>query len=487
MKRARSLFRPRRVVLPRRLLLPRAQALPVLLLTFLSGCTPRPGLDAAKVDVSTLGAGLPKGFLLGTATAAHQVEGGQDNDWTVWEESTFADGTPHVARGERSGLAADSWNRFDDDLALMQTLGATAYRFSVEWSRLEPSRGAWRGEALERYRSWLVKLRAAGITPMVTLFHFTLPRWVAEQGGFENRQTMDDFAAFAARVATELGAEVDLWCPINEPNVYALQAYLEGTAPPGKRDDTVTQTQVFANLLEAHGLAAARIRAADVVDADGDGKATLLTVAHHVRPFQAASNAFLDTFIAGVTDDYFNESTPRALLTGRILLDIPGTITIDRTVPGLAGSLDVLGINYYSRNMVRADLSSAALSQQYYQPGRPASDLGWEVYPDGLYQTLTRFAGWGVPLYVTENGLADARGDLRVSFLERHLLAVERAVADGADVRGYFHWSLLDNFEWSDGFEPRFGLFSVDYAHGQARTATPAVATFRAVADRVPR
>lgn len=459
----------------------------MLCLVLAAGCTARPGLDAAALDLSTLGRGLPKGFLMGTATAAHQIEGGLDNDWTDWEAGSFPDGTPHIKHGDRSGLADDSWNRFDEDLALMQQLGSKSYRFSVEWSRLEPSRGAWEGTVAARYKEWAHKLRAAGIEPMVTLFHFTLPKWVAAQGGFENRQTMDDFAAFAERVATVLGDEVDLWCTINEPNAYVVQAYLEGSAPPGKKDDTATQTQVLANLLEAHGLAAARLRATDAVDADGDGHATLISVAHHVRIFQPASNGLLDTYIAGVTDDYFNESTPRALVTGHILLDIPGTITIDKHIDGLAGSVDYLGINYYSRYIVRADLGSAALSQQYYKPGRPVTDLGWEIFPDGMYLSLMRFAAWGVPLYVTENGLADAKGEARVKFLEQHVAGVERAVADGADVRAYLHWSLLDNFEWADGFEPRFGLFAVDYEHGRARSATPAVETFRAIADHVPR
>jgi len=453
----------------------------------LLACTERPGLDAADPSLATLGTGLPKGFLMGTATAAHQIEGGLDNDWTDWEAGSFPDGTPHVKHGDRSGLADDSWNRFDDDLALMKQLGATSYRFSVEWSRLEPERGAWNAAAMERYKEWVRKLRAAGIEPMVTLFHFTLPKWVAAQGGFESRQTMDDFADFSARVASELGDGVDLWCTINEPNVYAVEGWLEGIFPPGKKDDTKTQTLVLANLLEAHGLAAARIRAADTVDADGDGRATLISVAHHVRLFQPASNSTLDTYIAAVTDDYFNESTPRALVTGRILLDIPGTITVDKRIEGLAGSVDYLGINYYSRYIVRADLGAAALSQQYTLPGRPTSDLGWDLYPDGMYLSLMRFAAWGVPVYVTENGIADAKGELRVKYLKQHVAAVERAVADGADVRAYLHWSLLDNFEWADGFEPRFGLFAVDYGNGRARTATPAVETFRAIADHVPR
>ncbi len=446
-------------------------------------CAPRPGLDEVDPPLETLGKGLPAGFLLGAATAAHQVEGGNDNDWTDWEKGAFEDGTPHVQNGDQSGLAADSWNRFDEDLKLLQQLGATSYRFSVEWSRLEPTKGAWNQQAMDRYKAWTRRLRDAGIEPMVTLWHFTLPKWVAAQGAFENRDTLADFTAFSRRVGAELGPTVDLWCTINEPNVYAVQGYLEGTWPPGKKDDTKTQTVVLANVLEAHGLAAKALREVDVADADGDGKPALISVAHHVRIIQPASHDALDMFIAGLTDDYFNEATARALKTGRILLDVPGTITIDRRVPELVGSTDYLGINYYTRYIVRADLGAAALSQQYYRPGAPTNDLGWEIYPDGLYTTLKRFSAYGWPLYVTENGMPDEGGGRRVLFLKQHVAAVERAVAEGADVRGYLHWSLIDNFEWAEGFEPRFGLFTVDYAQGRARTATAAVPVFRRIAQ----
>ncbi len=448
-------------------------------------CAPRPGLDRSDPPLAELGKGLPAGFLFGAATSSHQIEGGLDNDWTEWEQGTWPDGRPHIEGGDRSGLAADSWNRFDEDLALLQQLGANTYRFSVEWSRLEPTRGAWDAAAMARYREWATKLRAAGIEPMVTLHHFTLPRWVSEQGGFEDPQTQDDFAAFSRRVAVALGDQVDLWCPINEINVYAVQGYLTGEWPPGVKDDTARQVQVMASMLKAHAKATTALREVDTTDADGDGRATVVTHAHHVRIFQPASHSALDTAIAGLTDDVSNEAIPRAFKTGRIQLSIPGTIDIDEAVPGLAGSIDVLGLNYYTRDMVRADLGAAALSQMYYRPGRPSSDLGWDLYPDGLYLSLMRFSKWGWPLMVTENGTADTDDDFRELFLRQHVAAMERAVADGATVAGYYYWSLLDNFEWAEGFGPRFGLFTVDYATF-ARTPTKAVPTFKAIREHLP-
>ena len=444
----------------------------------LAGCAERPGLDLSNPSLDTLGQTLAPGFLLGTATAAHQIEGGNDNDWTDWEKGSFADGTPHIANGDQSGLADDSWNRLDEDLAMMQALGVNAYRFSVEWSRVEPVQGQWDEVALARYREWAQRLRAAHIEPLVTLHHFTLPHWVQAQGGLLGDQLPDELAAYTRHVALALGADVDFWCPINEINVVAAQGWLSGVWPPGVKNDTLSQAKVMVNLLKAHARMAAALRESDQLDADGDGRATLITTAHHVRIFQPASHSALDTGIAALTDDFVNEAIPRAFKTGHVKLYIPGTIDLDEEVPGLQDSIDVLGLNYYTRDMVRADLSSASFSQLYYRLGRPTTDQGWDIYPDGLYLLLTRFSAYGWPLYVTENGLADSAGTTRPLYLAQHLAAIEAAVAQGADVRGYFHWSLLDNFEWADGFSARFGLFHVDYATGRERSSTPAVDTF---------
>lgn len=291
----------------------------VVLLLLFTACQPRAGLDDVSGDVGALGKGLPSGFLWGTATAAHQIEGGLDNNWTDFEAGAFPDGRPHIKNQDRSTVATDSWNRFDEDLAAMKALGATTYRFSVEWSRLEPRKGEWNDAAMQRYREWCVKLRAAGIEPMVTLHHFTLPKWVVEAGGFENEASKADLERFTRRVAGNLKDQVDWWVTLNEPNVYAVQGYLAGIFPPGKKDDTVTQTKVIANMLKAHARMAVALREVDDVDADGDGFSTRISVAHHVRFFQPATASPLDTAIAGLTDDYANEAIPRALKTGRVL------------------------------------------------------------------------------------------------------------------------------------------------------------------------
>ncbi len=452
------------------------------LLLLLAACSDRPRFDPEEVRAARIGAGLPAGFLLGTSTAAHQVEGGNENDWAAWERGQWPDGRPHIKDGTVSGAATDSWNRFDEDVRLMETLGANAYRFSVEWSRLEPTQGSWDEEAAERYRQWAHTLREKGITPLVTLYHFTLPPWVAEAGGWENPSTLEAFEAYAARVAQALGGEVDWWCTVNEPNVYAVLGYLDGVWPPG-RQDTKAMATVLSHLIEGHARAARQLRAQDTADADGDGHATRVGLAHHVRIFQPATGSTADTAVAALTDTFFNESVPEALRTGRIRLSVPGQVSIDRQVDDLKGSVDYFGINYYTRDTVRQYFGEPSLSRQYVPRGREKNDLGWELYPEGLYLFLLRYAESGLPLLVTENGMADHTGERRPYYLQSHLYAVEQAVAQGVDVRGYFHWSLLDNFEWAEGYEPKFGLFAVDLASPEkTRTPTAAVDTFQEIA-----
>jgi beta-glucosidase len=395
----------------------------VLLLTALVGC----GSHSA--------AGLPQGFLLGAATAAHQVEGGNLNDWTVWEAGRFEDGRPHIRDDARSGRAAGSWELWRDDVQALQTLGANAYRFGLEWSRLMPTPGSWNAAAGERYRAQLQALRAAGTTPFVTLHHFSLPLWLSELGGWEAPEALDAFEAFTRRAAAELGADVDFWVTINEPSVYALYGYATGIWPPGVQD-MKRASRVYATLLRAHARAAKALREVDIVDADGNGTATQIGLAHQVLLIQPASSSLLDASIAGLSDDWANEAVPRAARTGRIRLYVPGQVDIDEEVEGLKGSFDYLGLNQYYRVQLRADLGMASLSRLYVAQGAAVNDLGGEIYPEGLYRMLRRFAEYGWPIYVTENGVADAADALRPDFLRGALDAVARAAQDGVDVRG---------------------------------------------------
>jgi beta-glucosidase len=429
--------------------------------------------------------GAPRGFFLGVATSAYQIEGGNRNDWTDWEAGRYADGASHVAGGASATRAADSWNRWRQDVAAVQQLGANMYRLGVEWSRLEPTEGAWDAAAAARYREMFMALRAARVEPMVTLSHFTLPPWVAARGGWDWPGAPAALAAFAGRAGAAFGDLVDWWITLNEPNVYVAKGYLAGQWPPGAKDPA-RAVRALAAFERAHGLMTQALRAADRVDADGDGHATRVGFAHNVRVFDPASWNPIDRYAARVADDFYNQQLVDAVAHGRLVAHLPRVPEIDEPFPALAGSLDFLGLNYYTR-----ELTVGHLFGKHYEPtvdpARPRNDLGWEIYPEGLYRLLKRFSTTGWPLFVTENGVADARGDRRPDFLRAHIYAMDRARSEGVNVIGYLHWSLIDNFEWSHGYDGRFGLFAIDFAGDPSltRRPTPAVATFREAARAI--
>jgi beta-glucosidase len=416
-------------------------------------------------------------FLWGAGTSAHQVEGGNNrNDWWDWEQLPGK-----IRNGDRSGPACLSWERYEEDLDLLKSLGLDAYRFSLEWSRIEPQPGRYEDAALEHYRRVLLACRARSITPMVTLHHFTNPRWFAALGGWETNANLAHFVRFARLAGERYGDLVDLWITINEPEVLAVHGYDEGTWPPGVRDRS-RALAVIANLLEAHALASAALRETDRVDADGDGKPALIGAAKHwvllepLRPWMP-----LEHLSAGIQHQVFNVAVARALCGGPIDLSIPGVPAVRRRVDALQGSSDFLGVNYYTRWLVNM-LGGAP---RVAKPGAAVSDLGWEFYPEGLERALLGCAAFGLPLYVTENGIADGSDRLRPAFIRESLAALDRARGRGADVRGYLHWSLLDNFEWDDGYHGRFGLCAVDFENAaRPRTRRPSAQVYAEEAAR---
>lgn len=393
---------------------------------------------------------MPDGFLWGASTAAHQIEGGNVwNDWALFERNGGVKGAV------LSGLATDHWNRVAEDVGLLTQLRANAYRFSVEWSRVEPAEGAWSEEAWQHYVEEVALLRAAGIEPMVTLLHFTLPAWIAERGGVTAKDFPERFARFAEEAARRLGDQVDLWCTLNEPNVQMHQGYVEGVWPPQIRD-TTQAAQAFAGLVRGHAAAAAAIRALD--------PQAELGMAVNLIIFDPASDWSLPDWIAARQADLgFNWAFYDSIQAGRIRFKLAGFPSLDEELPGLAGSADYFGFNYYRRNLVRFNLDAPGLVELEPGPG-PLSDSGVEIYPQGLLRLLRRAADrYSLPIFITENGVSDATGALRPDYLRSHALAVGRAIEEGIPVRGYFHWSLLDNFEWSEGYGPRFGLYRVNY------------------------
>jgi beta-glucosidase len=394
-------------------------------------------------------------FLWGVATSSHQIEGGNtNNDWWDWEQIPGK-----IRDGTRSGDACASWERWAEDLDLIRGLGLNAYRLSIEWSRIEPAAGRYDDTALQRYRAMLEGCRTRGITPIVTLHHFTNPRWFAASGGWEERANLAHFERYARHLGSALGDLVDLWITINEPEVFGFYAYDAGLFPPGMRDRS-RALAVIANLLEAHGLASQALRDTDRVDADGDGKATLIGAAKHWVLLEPKSWwSTLDNFATWAQHRIFNIAVARALTGGTIDLSIPGMARVRRTVDALAGSSDFLGVNYYTRWMV-SPVGKIPLTAR---KGTHVNDLGWEIYPEGIERALAECARFGLPLLITENGLADVEDLWRPDFIRKTLAIVDRVRGSGVDIRGYMHWSLLDNFEWMDGRMGRFGLYEVDF------------------------
>ena len=404
---------------------------------------------------------FPAGFKWGAGLSAHQAEGGnRANDWWRFEREPGK-----ITDGTVSGDACRHYELFDEDFARAGADGHNAHRLSLEWSRIEPERGRIEASAVAHYHEVFASLARHRLTPVVTLHHFTIPLWIADAGGWENRVTIDRFCDFVRLCAREFGGEVDWWCTINEPEVLAFRAYSEGLWPPAKRDDSAALA-VMAHLLEAHGRAAVILREEDRTDADRDGHATRIGFAKHFVELQPARPWFLlDRLRAHLENAVFNDAVMKSL-GGEIALSIPGARPVRRRVPELKGSSDWFGLNYYTRWQVRM----FAADPHVARPGTERTDLGWEIHPRGLEAAAIRCASrTGLPVLVTEHGFADATDAFRPRALVESLLHLGHAAEQGVPLLGYLHWSLLDNFEWADGYRGRFGLYRVDFG-APART-----------------
>ncbi len=395
-------------------------------------------------------------FLWGTALSGHQAEGGLDDDWTDFERR----------RGlEPAGDACDFWRRYPEDLDLARSLGTNALRLSLEWSRLEPSPGRRDRGAARAYERVLAACRDRGLAPVVTLSHFTLPRWAADAGGWLAPEVVRAFGAHAAWVARRFGPHLDLVVTLNEPNVRAGAGYLAGVFPPGRRGRPDLADRCLLGQVQAHVAAWRALKGAL------DDRVRVAIAPHLVA---WSPGGWRDPLgLVARAAERFNWAVVDALATGRLALT---TRTIE--VDGARDALDVLGVNYFAG--FRADLASfLRFAGVLPRPARPGtSDLGWPIDPAGFEAVLVEAARrGGRPIVVTENGVADATDRLRPAYLAEHLAALDRARARGADVRGYLHWSLLDNVEWHEGRAPRFGLFAVDYAT-QRRTPRPSAAVY---------
>ena len=400
---------------------------------------------------------FPDNFYWGAATAAHQVEGGNHNDWSEWEKQN----ADRLARESEqafrwnpnwkklaaaatdpknyiSGSACDHYSRFREDFDIAQSLHHSAHRFSIEWSRIEPEEGQFNEEAIEHYRTVIAALRERGLEPFVTLWHWTLPLWLAERGGTASQDFPRYFERYAAKIAGSLGSEIQFWITLNEPDVVSAHAYLKGEWPPQKKNP-LTYLRGLHLLIRAHRLAYQAIKQ--------HSPAAQIGIAKHQIAFQMARPTFINHFLKAIADWGWN-----SFFLNRI-----------------KNHQDFIGLNHYNRSVIDNGFRK--------NPNKTQTDFGWEYQPDSIYQALVELKPYNKPIYITENGIADASDELHQKFIPAALAAVHRAIADGADVRGYLYWSLLDNFEWDKGFWPRFGLVAIDYAT-QTRTVRPSALAY---------
>ena len=383
---------------------------------------------------------FPKNFLWGASTSAHQVEGGNLNDWTEWEKKNadrlakeagkkwekWQQGNfPEMFRPENyiSGRACDHYNRFEEDFDIAKELGHNAHRFSIEWSRIEPEEGKFDEKEIEHYREVIQALRERGIEPFVTLWHWTLPLWLAEKGGVRNKNFADYFELYSSKMAESLGTEVKYWLTINEPEIYALNSYYRGRWTPQKKG-------VFNFYSTVNSLACAHRRAYHAIKKVNPS--SMVGVVCNLSDFKSSEgiiNVILKVFFERFWNHYFLNKTKT--------------------------SFDCIGLNFYFHNRINYGLNK--------NTNEVISDTGWDLHPEGIENVLVGLKKYNKPIYITESGLADKDDKNREWFIKETLAAVSRALLNDVNVQGYLHWSLLDNFEWDIGFWPKFGLVEIDY------------------------
>ena len=407
---------------------------------------------------------FPKKFLWGAATSAHQVEGGLVNQWTTWElehakrlsvqaphQFGDIDSWPRIKKeairpdNYVSGRGVDHYHRYEEDFAILKSLNMNAFRFCIEWARIEPQEGAWDAAAIAHYRTYLRTLKKMGITPVVTLFHFTLPEWFAAKGGFEKRRNIKYFVYYVEKVLSELGRDIEWIVTINEPTVYAGESYLEGHWPPNKtrkRD----MLRVLYNLVTAHKKVYKLTRAR---------KKWKVSMAHHLIYCYPGDDAILSRASARVANYLLNTWVLRRVRRYS----------------------DFLAINYYFARQI--------YGYRVHDPYLKVSDLGWDMQPDKLQYLLEDVAErYRLPIMITENGLADGADSQRQWWLTETIKAMHEALKRDIKLIGYLHWSLLDNFEWDKGYWPKFGLVAVD-RQTMARTVRPSARWFGAVIKKL--
>ena len=364
---------------------------------------------------------LAKSFLLGAASSAHQVEGNNTNsDWWYFEQ---------LNQLPKSGNSTDHFNRYKEDFSLAKNIGLNSMRISIEWARIEPKPGVWDLEAIEHYRAVLNEMKQNNLVRMVTLHHYTLPNWIAGQGGFYNRKNIKFFKRYCSFIAKELGNEIDLWITINEPEVFTLMSSLRGLWPPFRKNPWEA-FRLFNNLALAHKEAYSAIK--------------------QIMPNAQISVAKNNVYNIPFKDNWLD----------RILVKFNNWFGNYWFLDKIKNELDYIGLNYYFYHSLH--IGWRGVKRRNLET--PKSNMGWRTYPKGIYYlTLDLQRRYRKPIYITENGIANARDTMRQDFIREHLFWISQANIRGADIQGYFYWALTDTYEWNDGFDPKFGLVEINF------------------------
>jgi len=403
---------------------------------------------------------FPKDFMWGASTASHQVEGGNINQWSEWE---LAHASELAKKAEKrfghlqvwseikneaskpenyvSGEGVDHYNRYHEDFDLVKQLNLNSFRFGIEWARLEPEEGKWDEKEVEHYRNYIAELRKKGIEPILNIWHWTLPTWFANKGGFKKRSNLVFFERFVKKIADEYTHDLKFIITLNEPNVYVSFGYLTGEWPPQEKNP-LSALKTYYNLLVAH-------------------KRAYKILKRKKPDLQVGIATQLANIQAKRPHDLIDEAATKIMRYGWNWWFLKR----------LRRYQDFIGFNYYFSD--------------YYKwfkrvnPTVPLNDKGWYMEPEGLYPLLLRaWAHFKKPIIVTESGVADSHDQYRQWWIQEQIIAMERAMSEGVDVIGYFYWSLLDNFEWSEGWWPKFGLIEVDREHDMKRTVRPSAKWF---------
>ncbi len=397
----------------------------------------------SKKDLKFLS--FPADFLWGASTSAHQIEGGTNNDWTQWESSPERLANLK-AQGKNtfdyeSGQAANSWELYEEDFNLIQDLNCGGYRFGIEWSRIEPEEGKFNLEALRHYKTMLTSLKERNLKTVLTIWHWTNPIWFAELGGWTNRDSVKYFTRFTNACVEEFGDLVDLWIVLNEPTVHILNGYLKGKFPPHHQNPWQAQVAL-------HNLIKAQKKAYTIIKENTyEAQVGLTTLANFIEP--ADKHNFFDQALAKLANFAWNR------------------YFVYRT----RNHVDFIALDYYFHNRL------AAKRPHNLNLNKLTTDLGWEIFPLGIYEVIKEFSRYKLPIYIMENGLADEEDKNRANFIKEHLYYIHQAISDGYAVKGYFHWSLLDNFEWAEGHTAKFGLYQVNRQTFE-RTARPSATVY---------